>query len=587
MFRYMPLWEKALALLLLVVIGIFSTQVFFAFRDANSIEVPAEGGVYTEGLVGKIGNLNPLLARTSADRDISNLIFAGLTRFNPQTGEIEGDLATYILSDNKRTYTFRLKENIYWHDGEPITADDVIYTYKTVLQNPLFKNHFLQDAFKDVTVERTSPREIMFTLKTPYAFFLSNLTVGILPKHVLELVPVENLDKSDFSLSPIGSGPYMFSSIDVGVNETKVLLKRFDTYHFGAPYIDSVAFRIFPTEDDLIANMSSLTGVKSVPHDALSSQNGRLKLFNVTLPQYSAVFLNTSSPIFSQIKTRFALLLATDKQAIVDALGTKDFTIVDTPILESKENLDIEYNELRAKGAFFDTEWKMPEGSNADLAILDGKESVKEELEGFDRYRLTIDRSLIRRNKEDKPLEIRLITSKQPPEYLESALMLQKQWAKAGVDTIVEAYDTEILHENIAKRDFDALLFGQNLGYNLDPFPFWHSSQAETGLNLSKFKSFTVDKLLTDIRSTFDQKLKRSRLNELKNEIARETPAIFLFTPIYHYGVDAKIQGVESPKVSLESDRLNLISTWYVRKKKVFKEDVSLADFWEFIYNHL
>lgn len=587
MFRYMPLWEKALALLLLVVIGVFSTQVFFAFRDANSVEVPAEGGVYTEGLVGKVGNLNPLLTRSSADRDISNLIFAGLTRFNPKTGQIEDDLATHKLSDNKRTYTFRLKENIFWHDGEPITADDVVYTYKTVLQNPLFKNHFLQDAFKEITIEKTSPREVIFTLKAPYAFFLSNLTIGILPKHILELVPVENLDKSDFSLSPIGSGPYMFSAIDSGVNETKVLLKRFDTYHFGAPYIDSVAFRIFPTKEDLIANMPSLTGVKSVPHDALSSQNGRLKLFDVTLPQYSAVFLNTASPIFSQVKTRFALLLATNKEAIVDTLGVKDFMVVDTPILESKGNLDIEYNELRAKGAFFDTEWKMPEGSNPDAANLYDQEPTKEELEGFDRYRLTIDRSLIRRNKEDKPLEVRLITSRQPAEYLESALMLQKQWMKAGVDTIVEAYDTDLLHDHISKRDFDALLFGQNLGYNLDPFPFWHSSQAESGLNLSKFKSFTVDKLLTDIRSTFDDKLKRSRLNELKNEIARETPAIFLFTPIYHYAVDAKIEGVDIPAAALESDRLNLISTWYVRQKKVFKEDVSLADFWEFIYNHL
>lgn len=199
MFRHVPLTEKVLVFFLLIVIVVFSSKVYAGFHDENAYAVPADGGVYTEGLVGKITNLNPLLARSAADRDISRLIFSGLTRYNPSTGEIEEDLATYTLSSDKRVYSFILRDNLFWHDGEPLTVDDVIYTYKIVLQNPYFHNRFLQEAFRDIEIERISDKELRFSLATPYAFFLANVTTGILPKHILNLVPIEDLPTSDFN----------------------------------------------------------------------------------------------------------------------------------------------------------------------------------------------------------------------------------------------------------------------------------------------------------------------------------------------------------------------------------------------------
>ncbi len=696
MFRYVPLIEKIIIFLLLAIIAIFSWQVYSVFRDENSEVVPAEGGVYTEGLVGRLTSLNPLLARSSVDRDISHLVFAGLTRFNPSTGQIEGDLATYKLSDNGKTYTFRLKENIFWHDGEPVTADDVIYTYKVVLQNPYFKNTFLRGAFKDIDIEKVTNREILFTLKSPYAFFLSNVTIGLLPKHILNLVPIENLEKSEFSQHPIGAGPFEFVSLDHRPYESRVVLKRDDNYHLDGPYIDSVVFRIFPSKDDLVSNMNSLTAIKNYSADDSGSSLGdRFRIIKYTLPQYVAVFLNTQSPLLSVAKTRFGFLLATDKEALINELGGQK-EIVDTPFLEAKEGLDIEYNELRANGAFFDTEWKLVKKNDLDkdgaeklhveieaksdtwiqlsvdgedqdgvlmksgdkkqfdfdnkfsfinvgnaggitfkvnevegkLLGLDGevvknfeiiRERLSEVLEGeavsskqegegnkgaegaegaegekgeeeyadeyvepedaIEVHRLEMDPTKIRYNKDGKALRLRLITSAVPEEYKKVALILQSQWSKAGVDLMVEVYDSDLLQDKIRERDYDVLLFGQNLGYNLDAFPFWHSSQAESGLNLSQYKSFEVDNLLTEIRSVFDSEKKAEKLDVLKKQVIKDTPAVFLYRHVYQYAVDKKVQGMDFSRLALDSDRLNMIYTWFVREKKVFRPDIKLADF--------
>ncbi len=702
MFRHTPLIERVVVFLLLVIIGVFSWQVYCYFLDENSASAPAEGGVYTEGVVGRLTTLNPLLARSSADRDVSQLIFSGLTRFNPVSGQIEGDLATHTLSSDRLTYTFTLKDNIFWHDGEPVTADDVIYTYKVVLQNPYFKNTFLRGAFKDVDIQRLSDHEVIFVLKQPYTFFLTNVTVGILPKHILNLVPIENLEQSDFNQNPVGSGPFEFVSLENKPSESRVVLKRFEKYHMDGPYIDSVVFRIFPDEGGLLANVNSLTAVKD--YDAQNSAhalNDRFRVLEYSLPQYVAAFLNTQSPILSVPKVRFGFLLATDKEAILKELGGGN-EIVDTPILEAKEGLDIEYNELRAKGAFFDTEWKLgkkdpvPAGeeklhveirAHADTSvslIVDGKkigevllsagdkkqfdfqkefmfESVGDaggitffvnDVEGkklgldgevikdfvitraainevltqalpvppensttvpaspdsspdvtapasdvrsdyvppedaAEVFVLNPDPDEIRRDAQGNFLRLRLITSSSPKEYVTTARLLQEQWLKAGVDLIVEVYEPDVLQEKIKLHNYDVLLFGQTLGYNLDAFPFWHSSQVESGLNLSQYKSFETDALLTEIRSLFDDGKKATKLDSLKKRLIEDTPAVFLYRPVYQYAVDRNVQGVSLSKLGIDSDRFGGIHQWFVRQKKVLREGVRLADFMEWIYNNL
>jgi ABC-type transport system substrate-binding protein len=718
MFKHMPLVEKAVVFLLIVLIAFFGSRVFFEFRSLNAVMVPGDGGVYTEGLMGQLTTMNPLLARSSVDRDVTRLLFSGLTKYNASTGKIEPDLAEYTVSGDRKVYTFTLKKDLFWHDGEPLTVDDVMYTYKVVLQNQSFPNKFLQDAFKDIDIQRISDHEVSFKLSKPYSFFLSNVTLGILPKHILNLVPIESLSSHDFNLHPIGSGPFMFSSYDPGMRESRIVLKRFDKYYGGAAHIDSVVFRVFPAEHDLSVSINSLTGVKSLPSGTDMNKYDRFEKIEYTLPQYVAVFLNTQSPLLSLSKTRFAFLLATDKDDLIRRLGGGK-AVVDTPILEAKEGLDIEYNELRAKGAFFDTAWKLrtvevtsssTEVANSDLApsagagsalenqsnvsdatvsvrvvadsdvrmkiVVDGKERSDETLgagatlnlsftttlifkylenaggiklyindreakplglsgetvenltinsneldvlykdnsvpdavssqvtqtekspaemrqelalpdEDKKVYKLNVDPTLIRSDESGKALQLKLITSTSPSEYLDAALVLQEQWLKAGVDLIVEAYEPEVLQQKIRERAYDVLLFGQNLGYNLDAFPFWHSSQAESGLNLSQYKSLETDSLLTDIRTLPDGPQKLKQLDKLKSQVAAETPAIFLYTPVYTYMVDKKVRGVDISHLALESDRFNSLQNWFMGEKPVLRPGVTWKDFYDYVIAQL
>ncbi len=709
MFRYFTRIEKVIITVLITVIIISGIQLVFAFQRETSIPIPDFGGVYTEGLVGQVQLINPLFSENNpVDRDISRLVFAGLTKYNPETGKIEDDLATSEISEDKKTYTFTLKEGISWHDGEAVTADDVIFTYQQVIQDPKFKNEFLKEVFHDIQIAKIDERKATFTLPAPYSFFLANVTLGLVPRHILEMVPVENLDKSDFNLNPIGAGPYEF--IDIypdGKGIAEVSLKSFANYHRGQPKLESFILKVFPSHEDLMFNLSSLSGVKSVAFNDLKSfgENTRFSLLEYELPQYVALFLNTDRKILDNEKTRFGFLLATDKNELMGKLEGR-WKIVDTPILETKGGLDIEYNELRAKGAFFDTEWKLP-GKGAPLAekekeedidsakdyqeevvdiemekidlkimaegdswvdlVVDGlkqpsfilkkgeekKLEAQEEIlfrtvgnagglrllvndseikplgeegevvhnfaiskenildlwvnppqpepeseeeqpaeepkeEGPEKIEKDVDRSLVRRNKEGEALTLTLVTASQPKTYVEAAKILQEQWLKAGAELLIEVYDPGELQKKIRSKDYDILLYGQNLGYNLDAFPFWHSSQAgENGLNLSQYRSFTTDNLLIGIRSALEEETKKEKLKELKKVIIEDTPAIFLYTPYKYFAVDKKVKGVLLNKMALSSDRFANVNKWYEKERKISKEERGLIGFLKWMLNKL
>jgi peptide/nickel transport system substrate-binding protein len=221
---------------------------------------------------------------------------------------------------------------------------------------------------------------------------------------------------------------------------------------------------------------------------------------------------------------------------------------------------------------------KSPAEMRQELALPDEDKKV---------YKLNVDPTLIRSDESGKALQLKLITSTSPSEYLDAALVLQEQWLKAGVDLIVEAYEPEVLQQKIRERAYDVLLFGQNLGYNLDAFPFWHSSQAESGLNLSQYKSLETDSLLTDIRTLPDGPQKLKQLDKLKSQVAAETPAIFLYTPVYTYMVDKKVRGVDISHLALESDRFNSLQNWFMGEKPVLRPGVTWKDFYDYVIAQL
>ena len=524
---------------LIVFIGsLFSVifQTFFTFDLDQS-------KTYTEGIVGEITHLNPVFTEFSqADADISSLIFSGLSKYNPQTASFEEDLATHILSGDKLVYTFTLKNDIFWQDGTPVSGDDIYFTFAEVIQSPDFSNLLLKSNFDGVKIEQPNTRTVTFTLNSPNSFFFTSLTVGLLPKHILGEVPVADLDEDDFNKMPIGTGPYKveepYSLNDDG--SSSVTLTTNESYYGEKPNLETVRFIAYPTITDLIENRSTWHGAAQIKESLMKEMDlTDLVSYEYELPQYTALFLNTNSSKLTKNKERLGISKAINKEELLATI--EGATQVDTPLLELKQEESInQWNKEEAITALVDSGWELQEG-NAYRVNESGE---------------TLTLRLLRRD----------FTGVNAPQEEMAKLTvetIQKQLAEVGVEVVIEAYNADELSGKIRTRDYDMLLYGQSLGYNLDTFAYWHSSQAtETGFNLSSYQNPSADLLIEKIRDTFDATEREELLKKLGTTISEDVPAVFLYTPTFYYLVDAKVEGVEFQKLLLPKDRLVNITKW-------------------------
>lgn len=338
------------------------------FYIQNTVLVPTAGGTYIEGSVGEFQPLNPWFTVTNdVNRDLVSLMFSGLLRYNPETKDIEEDLATMKVSTDGRLYTLTLKDDVYWHDTTPedphsVTVEDVLFTFETI-QDPTFPNTLLHQNFRGVTVEQLDQRTVRFKLEEPYRFFPSNLTIGLLPRRSFEGVPIERLDQAlDFGFQPVGAGPYKFKGLVQTELSTEVTLERFGRSVLPTYHLNQLVFRIFPDYPTLLSDLRNLQGVRLVPRndegDPLVPR--RFTAVNYTLPQYVAIFLNLDNSYLQDETLRLALQLGTNKQNIVNEIN--ESIIVDTPLLEiDVTDWRYQYDPTAAQGALFNSNWHLPE----------------------------------------------------------------------------------------------------------------------------------------------------------------------------------------------------------------------------------
>jgi len=340
------------------------------YQESSDITV-AYGGTYTEGVIASASDLslNPVFIYghrdQSVESDVVSMLFSGLMKFNAKTGVVEDYIASHTLSADKKVYTFRLKEGLLWHDGAPLTADDVIFTYRDVISHEDFTNDSLKRAFSSVEIKKVNDLEVSFTLQYPYKFFLTNFTVGILPKHILENIPVSEMEYSDFSAHPIGSGPFKYESLDeIRPNIFKLTLSAFRESSLSDPKLDTVEFIMYPSRNSLSLDSHNLDGIRpfATKDKDLYFIDSKLQSENsFALPQYSALFFNLKKDIFkgeSGYKLRTGLRLATDKESLMNEVPS---VRIDTPLLEIKKGeWEFEYDPQKANGAFKDAGYYFP-----------------------------------------------------------------------------------------------------------------------------------------------------------------------------------------------------------------------------------
>lgn len=542
--------EKIFFSLVSLVFVISSLTLLFQLNRSFLVEVPTFGGSFTEGLIGSPRFINPILAISDTDKDLSTLIYSGLLK-SSENGGFDLDLASsYEIKEGGTVYDFVIKDNAYFHDGKKVTIDDVIFTVQKVLDSIIKSPK--KTNWEGVIVEKVSDKEIKFTLSKPYAPFLSALTLGILPKHIWENVSSEEFPFSQFNIDPIGSGPYKVEKIsrNSGGIPTVITLSSWDKYVLDRAKIKSITLKFFQNETELVKayNEKTVESAFGLSPIMIKKMNVDGNLVDgISLPRIFGVFLNqNTAPVFLNKEIREALNIATPKKRIVDevlfgfgkVLNGPTPANIETDILKTDGNIE------EAKAILIKAGWK----ENKD-GILEKK--TKSGVLAFSFS----------------------ISTSDAPELKKTAEILQEAWKKIGADVSIKVFGAGDLSQNIIKeRKYDTLLFGEIIGTESDLYPFWHSKERnDPGLNVSLYANITVDKMLEEIQKETDEKSKATKKETVISEIKKDMPAVFLFSPNLLYIKSPKVKNITLKNISFQNERFLFIDKWFIETDKVWK----------------
>ncbi|MBI2798185.1 hypothetical protein HYX70_02660 [Candidatus Saccharibacteria bacterium] len=517
----------------LVLICYWGLLVGIQNLDARYVAtVPAYGGNYSEGLTGELRSMNPIFADNSASKDISALIFSGLTKIDP-SGGYAGDLANnWDVSPDKKSYTFYLRSNAKWQDGRPVTAEDIAFTV-SVIQNPDTRSPYSAD-WKGVQAEVLNSSTVRFNLPASYSEFLYTTTVGILPKHILANVKPSLLKLHEFNQRPIGSGPYRY--VGGSANSGVVRLQAFSEFYMGRPYIPTMQMYIYPTERDQITayERKEIMGISQIepPDYQTLSKIENLKLYQLKQPAYVAVFFNLKNSKLTK-PLRQALAYATNRDTIVSG------------VLYSQ-------------------------GVRSQLPLPAGFSGFTADTTRYDYSQDLARSSLATAKAQDTTLN--LVTLKGSV-YQQVAESLKKQWQAIGVNLNINAVDaTSLQQDYVRPRNYDLLLYGQNLGAGSDEYSFWHSSQVDDpGLNLSSYKNSNVDRDLEAGRIAKDPAYKASKYTDFLKLWSQDEPAIILYNPYYDYAQSVVLKGFNTTRIIEPQNRFNNVYKWYINTRPALK----------------
>lgn len=538
---------------LAIIAGISAGTRGFALLTESA---PDTGGTFREGVIRLPERINPLfLANNDTDRDLAELIFAKLFSYDPE-GNLVPDLAeSYTVGDDGKTYTVALRENLYWHDGTRLDADDVMFTIRAI-QDPAYKSS-LRPNWQGVFAERLGERSIRITLKQPYSPFVQNLALPIIPRHTWENVPAEAAPLIEANIKPVGSGPYRAKKIERNDNGTikRYILEAHDRYHREGPYIRTVEFTFYEDEEALLRayQNGAIDGISILSAKNLSLAKGMgAEVHAIRMPRIFGIFLNEANPILKELRVRQALGLAIPKDELIEKVLGGGAIPVDSPIPPGAFG----YSPDIAKTPF-----------NQDGARLMLERAGWRDLDG-DGLR---EKASAQKREKPTPLKVTLTTSDWK-DLVETANAVKEYWRAIGVDTEIKSFAISELETDVIRpRKYDALIFGEILGRDPDPFAFWHSSQLkDPGLNIALYHSPKVDGLLESARRSTNRSEIEAKYKEFQKIVDRDFPTIFLYSPTYFYAVRPSIRGVELKTVVTPSERLSSFYQWFIETKRKF-----------------
>ena len=533
-------------LIAVTVIAMLVVQQTDALSNSYTTQVPAAGGVYTEGLSGKAENFNPLFVSSQAESAVSHLIFSGLLKYDAQNNLV-GDLArSWSADESGRVYTVTLRDNLRWHDGVAITADDVIYTVKTIQDDSTRSP--LASSWKGVEVKALNSVTVQFTLPTAFPPFPYSLTSGIIPKHKLEDTPDFRLRTANFNVAPtVGSGPFIFRENRSFNGHQEIRLDRNDDYHGTNAKPERFVIFAYESDEALVAafknhEISAAGGLPVAATKELSeSDKDSAVVESSPLLHETLAFFKTSQPQLQDVKIRAALTAATDKNRLMSVMGNV-YKQANLPLLPGQlgyaPDLDKHtYNLTRAKELLDEAGWKLD------------KDGI--------------------RKKDGQKMELTLAASTND-EYPAVAAELQRQWQQLGISIKPNLIKPSDFQQNvILPHNYDILLYEISLGKDPDVFAYWDSSQAgDRGLNLSEYRSQRVDDALRSGRTRTNPDLRTAKYRAFLDQWLADSPAVALYQPSYGYAYRNSVSGYQNHVLVDSTGRFFNITDWTANSQK-------------------
>ena len=544
-------WQLFIVVLALVAIGLLLLgQQLPSVQPYEGVRVPQpiEGGIYTEGLIGSFGRLNPLLDfYNPTDRDVDSLLFSSLVQFDTHGVPLPDLAESWGISQDGTVYNLSIRQDAVWHDGESVTSDDVIFTISLLKDPGLPIPADTQALWEEITVESLDDNLLQFRLPEPFAPFLDYLTFGILPSHLLGGLTADDLINDSFNLQPIGSGPYRFDQLLIVDDQiTGVVLTAFEAYYHDRAFIDNVVFRYYPDAQSALDAYrgGEIIGIGQVTSEIILNalQEPNLNLYTGRLPQMTIIFLNLNNPevpFFQDHDVREALLLGMNRQWMIDQMLSGQAIVANGPIFPGTwayydNGDDLEYDSEKAIALLKSAEYMVPAGG--------GEVRVRD----------------------DDPLTFTMLHPSVEP-YARLAQAIRQNWAQLGVQVELQAVPYETLvADYLTPGNFEAVLVNLNLARSPDPYPFWHQSQITGGQNYAKWDDRPASEYLEQARIVLNLDERALLYRNFQVRFAHELPSLPLFYPVYTYGVGAQVLGVRMGPIIDPSDRLASINSWFL-----------------------
>ncbi|HNW71765.1 MAG TPA: ABC transporter substrate-binding protein [Candidatus Paceibacterota bacterium] len=550
--------ERIILLILVFALTVSAMVILEGLNKKFMVSVPMQGGSISEGIVGSPRFINPILAYSSTDNDLVSLVYSGLTRKN-QDGTIIPDLAeSYEISKDGLTYTFILKDKIFFQDGEPVTVDDIVFTIEKA-KDPLTKSAEKTN-WDGVTVQKIDEKTIKFSLKQPFASFLENTTLGILPEHLWVDSPIEI---NDYNINPIGSGPFQIVNVSKESNGVikNIELKSFQKFALGKPYIKNITLNFYSNEEELISallsgNVEQASSITPKNAELLKEKNYVIK--SSVLPRVFGLFFNQNqNQIFTNKKIVEAIDLSIDKDRIIKEVFSGYGVAIDEPIPPNMVSYQ-KQNEKNNSSA--DENFKKAQ----EILAKDGWEKGED---GYLKKTTTV-----KKKKTISTIEFSISTGN-TSELVATAEIIRQNLTALGMKVDVKTFEVGNLNQSVIRpRKYDALLFGEIINHESDLYAFWHSSQRkDPGLNVAMYTNAKADKILEDAFTMTNQDAREKKYAQFEDEIKKDMPAVFIYSPNFIYVVSKNLKGVSINTITSSSDRFLNSYLWYINTDNVWE----------------